>query len=279
MTLKRSRPTISPHGDSGLGTIGKISLIIGILVILTGIGSVVLYNFVGNDRVVLDPYTGCPINGPVSRTVVLIDQTDTFSSVQAVDIQNQFDAYKASVPRYGELVVYTIGATVNAIPSPVIRVCNPGGEDDVDRLVESPVRIMKLWKESFDLPMREVIETVLKPMESRTSPIIETIQAVVVTEFGPTRMDKTKKSLVVISDLLQHSDALSQYRGSVELDAFLNSVTFKKLSADMRDVSIDFLYLYRATQKNLQNEAHRKFWIGLIHAQHGLVNKFYSVSG
>ena len=276
---RKSRPPLKPSSQSEIGPWTKAVVILGIISIIGVIGGLVTYGSFFNDRVEIDKASGCPKEGPISRTVILIDQTDTFSPVQAIDIQNQFEAYKQGVPRYGELVVYTIRPGSTGTPTPVIRACNPGNEDDVNQLVESSAKIARQWKNSFDTPMKAVMKDVLQPMSSEKSPIIETIQAVVVSEFGPISMDNRAKALVVVSDLLQHSDALSHYGRKYDADRFVQSQAFNKLSADLRDVDVDLLYLYRDTQKALQNNEHRDFWIRLIQEQGGSVRKIYSVSG
>lgn len=276
---RRPRPSLKSGPRSGPGPWTKAAMVLGIICIFGVIGGLVTYGSFFNERVEIDKATGCPIEGPLSRTVILIDQTDTFSPVQAIDIQNQFEAYQKSVPRYGELVVYTIRPGSQGSPTPVIRACNPGNEDDVNQLVESSVKIARQWKNSFDTPMKEVMKDVLQPMSSENSPIIETIQAVVVSEFGPVNMNNRAKTLIVISDLLQHSGALSHYSRKYDADSFIQSQAYNKLSADLRDVEVDLLYLYRDTQKALQNNAHRDFWIRLIQEQGGSVRRIYSVSG
>lgn len=254
-------------------------MILGIICIVAVICSLVAYGTFFSGKVEVDKTSGCPVNGPISRLVMIIDQTDTFTPVQAVDIQNQFEDYKSKVPRYGELIVYAIRPGSVGIPTPIIRACNPGNAEDINQLVESSVQIARKWRESFDGPMKTVIAEVLKPTSSDVSPIIETIQAVTVKEFGPTWMDDRGKELVVISDLLQHSNALSHYSRSYDVDKFIQSQAFKKLSADLRDVDVDLLYLYRDTQKANQNTSHRDFWIKLIQEQGGSVRRIYSVSG
>lgn len=276
---RRARPSIKLSSRSGPGPWAKTVIIFGIISIIGVIGGLVTYGSFFNDRIQIDKASGCPKEGPISRTVILIDQTDTFSPVQAIDIQNQFEAYKQGVPRYGELVVYTIRPGSTGTPTPVIRACNPGNEDDVNQLVESSDKIARQWKNSFDTPMKAVMKDVLQPMSSEKSPIIETIQAVVVSEFGPISMDNRAKALVVVSDLLQYSDALSHYGRKYDADRFVQSQAFKKLSSDLRDVDVDLLYLFRDTQKALQNNAHRDFWIRLVQEQGGSVRKIYLVSG
>ena len=276
---RRSRPSLKSSRRSRPGPWAKAAMVFAIICIIGVIGGLVTYGSFFNDRVDIDKVTGCPIGGPLSRAVILIDQTDTFSPVQVVDIQNQFEEYQKNVPRYGELVVYTIRSDTQGSPTPIIRACNPGHQDDVNQLVESSVKIARQWKDTFDTPMKEVMKTVLKPMSSENSPIIETIQAVVVSEFGPIVMNNKPKTLIVVSDLLQHSGALSHYGRKYDPDSFIQSQAYNKLSADLRDVDVDLLYLYRQTQKALQNSVHRDFWIRLIQEQGGSVRRIYSVSG
>ena len=123
------------------------------------------------------------------------------------------------------------------------------------------------------------MKDVLQPMSSKTSPIIETIQAVSVYEFGSKKMDNRDKNLIIVSDLLQHSNALSHYSRKYNINSFIESQSYKKLSADLRDVDVDLLYLRRNTRKANQNSEHRNFWVRLIQEQGGSVRKIYSVSG
>jgi hypothetical protein len=274
---RRSRPSLKSRSKSNPWA--RTWMTLGIVSICAVIGGLLFYGAFYSKKIVLDKVSGCPINGPVSKTVILIDQTDTFTHVQVVDIQNQFEAYKESIPRYGELVIYTIRSESSVSPTPIIRACNPGNEEDVNQLIESSIRIAQKWRDLFDEPIREVMKDVLQPMSSKTSPIIETIQAVSVYEFGSKKMDNRDKNLIIVSDLLQHSNALSHYSRKYNINSFIESQSYKKLSADLRDVDVDLLYLRRNTRKANQNSEHRNFWVRLIQEQGGSVRKIYSVSG
>jgi hypothetical protein len=254
-------------------------MLFGIVLIGAVIVGIMTYGAFFAEKMEVDMLTGCPVNGPVERHVVLVDQTDTFSAVQAADIQNQFENYKNQLPRYGEMVVYTIRSGVKGLPIPIKRVCNPGGPKDINQLVESAQRSAQKWSESFNKPMKEIFLNILKPNSSKSSPIIETIQAVTVKEFGPKLMDGRVKKLIIISDFLQYSSALSHYKKTLNLDRFFKSKTYTKLRADLRDVEIDMLYVFRNTQKANQNSSHRNFWIRLFEKQHGVVDRVYEVSG
>jgi hypothetical protein len=256
---RRSRPSLKSSSRSGPGPWTKAAMIFGIICIIFFIGGLVTYAQFFNETIEIDKATGCPNEGPISRTVILIDQTDTFSPVHQIDIRNQFVEYKKGVPRYGELVVYSIRPSLKGPPTLVIRACNPGNKDDARSLVESTSKMVERWVRDFDTPIKAVMKDVLKPMSSKTSPIIETIQAVVVSEFGPPNMNNRGKKY--------------------DVDRFLQSPAYNKLSADLRDVDVDLLYLYRDTKSAHQNSKHRDFWMRLIQEQGGSVRRFYKVSG
>ena len=276
---RKSRPSLGSRRASGPGVVGKILLGTGGVAILAIIVVLVGYGVLSEGPVALQE-NGCPVDRPPSsKVVVLIDQTDTFSAVQAVDIENQFNAVKQSIPRYGELVIYTIKESLLTLPVPVARACNPGNAHDVDRMTESIVRAENTWRESFDEPFRRVLTSVLNPSEASASPIIETIQAVTVAEFGPVKLDQVPKRLVLISDLLQHSKAMSHYSGDVDFVKFENSPVYRRLKTDLRDVAVEILYLNRTTKRDLQTVKHREFWYGLLENQNARIERFYSVSG
>jgi hypothetical protein len=277
--VRRPRPSLKSSSGSGAGPWTRVAIVIGIICIASVIVGLVVYSSFYSNQIEIDKETGCRVDGPSVRTVLVFDQTDTFTPIQAIDIKNQIDAYKNSAPRFGELVVYVIRSNIESVPRPIVRVCNPGNEGDVNQLVESSMRVARQWKTSFNKPIQEMMKRVLQPTSSKTSPIIETIQAVAVSEFGPKKMSKTKKELIVVSDLLQHSADISHYSGKPNEDKFVKSSVFNKLRVDLRDVDVDFLYLFRETQKSIQGDKHLRFWIRLIEEQGGSVRRIYSVSG
>ncbi len=276
---RRASGTKRRRRRNEIGAVQKVFIAIGSAVIVAAIGGVLAYNAFFSERVAINKETGCPVDGPVSRAVVLIDQTDTFSAVQAADIRNQLDAYKATVPRFGELVIYGFAATEQGLPTPIARVCNPGSESDIDKLVESGARARRDWARLFDKPFKDVVSQVLQPKESQSSPIIETIQAVAVQEFGPAEMGNVPKKLIIVSDLLQHTPSMSHYGKLPDVATILSSDSFKKLRVDLRDVSLDLLYLHRLTKHGRQGPEHLAFWKALLEAQGATIDRIYSVSG
>lgn len=281
MARTRSRsPRRRKDTRSGPGLAGKIGLgLLGLLVI-SAIFGLLGYNAFFAERPDVDVQTGCLKGVPPARYVVLVDQTDTFNAVQKADIRNQLEEAIRSVPRYGEVAVYMISQDLSELPSPLVRACNPGTKEDADALIEAAARVEKKWASLFDRPLEMAFSQAFTSLEADTSPIIETIQAVTVREFGDHALNNSTKRLIVISDLLQHTPALTHYGAELpDVVEFLQSDHFRRLRADLRDVSIELLYLQRTTRMGHQGPDHIKFWLTLFGAQGAEIDRIYSVSG
>jgi hypothetical protein len=278
---QRIRRTRKPprHPSQRDGTFRRIMPFVGILFSLGLIGGIVLYNQLGVERLKIDKLTGCPVKGPQSVTIILIDQTDHFSPVQIVDIRNQLNKIREDIPRYGMISIYPITSVREKIPAPILSVCNPGSEEEVNRLEESGIRARRKWTNVFSDPLDNVFDKVLMPNEAKTSPIFENIQAVSIKEFGDHNRKEIPKSLVVVSDLLQHSNMLSHYKSVGDPDAFIRSKNFQRMRGELRDVEIELIYLFRNTRNSVQGHKHIKFWKRIIESQNGRIRRVYNVSG
>lgn len=281
MALKRSRKPRPRRGSRTEPSLAKkIGLgLIGGLVICV-IGGLLGYNALYLNRPEIDQRTGCLKSAPPARLVVLIDQTDTFNAVQRQDIRNQLKESIGNVPRYGEVVVYTISQDFQELPDPAIRACNPGSEKDADPLVEGQVRVKKKWETLFDQPLDDALSKALTSSEANASPILETIQAVSVREFGDPDLDNSSKWLVVVSDFLQHTSKISHYGSNFpEVKDFIGSDQFRRLRADLRDVQIEAMYVQRTTKTGNQGPKHINFWRTLFAEQNGQIMRWVNIDG
>lgn len=281
-SASRVKPKYSYKAQSygeGESPFKKAIAILGIVVSVGIVGGILMYNTFSVERVKLDKISGCPVDGPRSVTVVLIDQTDQFTPAQRADIRNRLNEIKGGIPRYGMLSIFTIGRTIEKLPAPKIRVCNPGAIKEIDTLVESAIKASRKWEEVFDTPLNQLFEAVLVPHAAAQSPILENMQSVSVQEFGQDSRKNIKKRLVIISDFLQHSDIYSDYLGKGSGEDFFETEKFKKVRADLRDVDVELLYLQRVTKNQMQGPSHKKFWEKIIQMEGGTVSRIYPVSG
>jgi len=230
--------------------------------------------------VTLTPSTLCPVNGPRAFTAVLIDRTDAISEVSRADVAVKLHDLLDLVPRYGQLELFSITATVKVPMAAELSKCNPGQGKYVDPMTGAPEMVQKTFASQFQAPLDSALSQMLALNEAPASPIMEAIQAVAVSSFsGEARRDRPKK-LIIVSDLLQHSPNFSQYRDRAATFAqFQKSAGYKAVAADIRGVDVEILYLQRATQHGLQTDDHIRFWRDYFAAQ-GVDNlHFVKVAG
>ena len=77
--------------------------------------------------------------------------------------------------------------------------------------------------------------------------------------------------LILVSDMLQHTDGASHYRGLTAFDAFRETSFYKKIRADLRFVEIDIFYVHRDTKKKIQGAIHVNFWRNFFVDQGGVL--------
>jgi len=227
------------------------------------------YFFVGARKsyVELDPQTYCPKNGPASVTALLIDTTDQLNLVQRTDLINEIEKLIQNIPRYGALDIFAVRPTEKQPTEPVFQRCNPGHADEISGWTSNPTMVERDWREGFRKPLDQLFEQMLAPGEANQSPILESIQWLAVNTLGTPTASGLPRSLIVVSDLLQHTSGLSHYRGVASFSAFKKTPYYKQIKAPLEGVTAHLLIVRRNTKKNVQGKALIEFWTAYFDAQ------------
>jgi hypothetical protein len=255
----------------------KWTLIILVTIALLAVVGVSYFSLVRGARP-LDKVTLCPAS-PDSLTVLVVDVTDPMNTPQKQDFLNQLDRLRASIPKHGQLSIFKVDATSDKLLQPVITKCNPGNGEDADDLTGNPVRDKKRWEDEFKAPLDQAFETVLSETEAARSPILESIQSVALTEFQKTGHENKPRRLIVASDLIQNTEAISFYKELPEAEEFLASDAFSRVRTDLRDIKVELWMLQRADFSRTQPRALPDLWDAIISKQGGEVTRIYTVSG
>tara|TARA_R110001599_G_scaffold72551_1_gene201233 strand:+ start:4291 stop:5148 length:858 start_codon:yes stop_codon:yes gene_type:complete len=222
-----------------------------------------------------DEVTMCPINLPPAEiTTVLIDASDVLSPVQTASVRNEIDAYRSNLPTMGALEIYTVGQTEDTALEPLFHACNPGSPTELTGLTESISRATRKWREGFIEPVEDALTRALPSQEQKTSPILESIQSVAVTAFGPSDRKDIPKRLIIVSDMMQNSASFSSYK-SVDYSQF-KPIGGVKFMADLRGVEVEILYVRRHPK---QGKKHIEFWQSYFSEQGARLTRVFSVSG
>ncbi len=170
----------------------------------------------------LDTQTSCRMdrNDP-AHTIVLIDQSDPFNPNDLDWVYEFVDAEARSLPKYGRLTVLTPNAADPYSPSVVFSNCTPGSVEDANPVFQNPQMIDDTWRDTFYQPLVTEVEAAMVTTRQSSSPLFEAVFAI--TDRADFQPEHGQRRIVLVSDLMQHSDGFSFYNAGADYDAFMQS--------------------------------------------------------
>lgn len=151
-----------------------------------------------------DSMTLCPNNGDYPVVKLLIDKTDPWEKRDRQRLANIIRRIKDRLAEHERLSIFVLDETGTYSPSPVFDMCSPGRGDQANSLYENPRLIQSKFEEKFAAPLDNMLDELLRPGTAPQSPILETVIGL--------RGSERNVRLVVVSDMMQNTEALSLYR-------------------------------------------------------------------
>lgn len=250
-----------------------ILLVVG----LTIVGGAYGYWHLQQYTVKLNSDTLCPLDGPRALTVILVDRTDRLNTVQREALRVRLDEVRAHIPQYGAIALFSIGPTENELLRPEVYMCNPGAVAEASPVYQNMRRVEQRWQ-TFTQRLEQAFATAVQAGEQPASPIMESIQSAALATFARTTSNIPKR-LIIASDLLQHSPALSLYQRLPRFVEFKNTEVFRQLRAPLMGVELEILYLRRPTNRAVQNKALIEFWQQYIGENGGQLTSVIAIEG
>ncbi len=166
--------------------------------------------------------TGCRVDGDVpAHVVLLIDQSDPFRPNDLGWVQALADEEARALPKYGRLTVMTPSADNPYTPNVLFSACSPGSAAGANPLFQNPRMIEQAWQSKLMKPLLATLEAAMEDKVAPSSPLSEALYAI--ADRADFQKDAGARRLVVISDLMQHSEAYSFYKTGADYDAYLAS--------------------------------------------------------
>jgi hypothetical protein len=226
----------------------------------------------------LDQATLCPVNGPRAVTVVLLDSTDEIPDIAKREIRTALADMAETLPAYELLEIRLLDPNVPGGRS-IFAKCNPGDGSGLSEYTANPRLARQRWLEGFRAPLDTALDEGFEPLPGKTSPIMETIQRIAIERFTGRAVEEVPKSLVVISDMLQHGPDYSQYKGDLSFTRFKASPAYKKVQTDLHGADVLIYYVQRQTGKPINSADHIRFWADWIHDNNGRLKQANKLQG
>ena len=227
-----------------------------------------------------DAETGCPETGPTALTAIMIDATDRIGAISRADVLARLEEYLAA-SREDEMVIgFEARPVGEEIDEPLLTVCHPGDPEEASEWTQNPRLIRRRLEERFRQPLEALFRDLLGREEAQTSPLMESVQSVAVSFLGREEYVGIPKRLILVSDLMQHSEYWSFFRQPVDYDAFVRGHGADALGTDLRGTTVDILFVQREAHRRLRSTRRlAEFWGRWIEDQGGVVGPVFSIDG
>ncbi len=164
-----------------------------------------------------DTQTACRIDRQdPAHTVLLIDQSDPFSTNDFGWVNDFVDSEARRLPKHGRLTVITPNVDDPYDPRVLFSQCSTGAE--ANPIFENPRMVEDTWQATFREPLGITIQAVLDDKAAPSSPLAEALYAIFDrADFKPSDADRR---VVIVSDLIQNSSQFNFYKKGADFDAF-----------------------------------------------------------
>lgn len=193
------------------------------------------------------------------HVVVLIDPTDplTPDEVYTVwrELQRRVEALKPG-ERFSLLAIQP--QAQGLVTETLFSRCRPRDGTDANPLTENQAQLQKRYREAFEEPLALALKRLEELPRANTSPIMESLYEIAtMREFAFAR--GARRTLLLVSDLLQHTSKYSQYHQAASTVALPPSAL-----ADVQGVlaGVDVLVFLRTSTAMCpwQTPAHARVW-------------------
>jgi len=259
---RSSRRRLRQRSSAALGWSGFGGVLLLLLAIGSG-GALAYFYFASPERPVLDPRTLCPVDGAKGITVVLVDTSDDLPDTTRREVLGQLDDMITTLPPFYKLDIRVLDIAGVRSRS-LFSKCNPGDGAGLSEWTDNP-RIARLrWIEDFRKPAAEAVNKSISPARSSSSPIMAAIQDIAISEFSPAARENARKTLYVISDMIEYTRDYSQYprAGDLSFQRYKQSPAYLKFRTDLHGATVILRYVTRQTgsQQIVDSTRHMEFW-------------------
>jgi hypothetical protein len=226
----------------------------------------------------LDRTSLCPLDGARSVTVVLLDSTDDIPDIGKREIRTVLVDIAEALPVYGLLELRLLDPNAPGGKSMFAK-CNPGDGSGLSEYTANPRLARKRWLEGFRQPLDQALDAGFQPAPGKTSPIMETVQRIAVDRFSGRAAEEIPKSLILVSDMLEHEADYSQYAGDLSYGRFKASRAYRRLQTDLHDAEVTIYYVQRLTARPISSADHIRFWADWIRDNRGRFKQASKLQG
>lgn len=263
MAARRTRTRRNSRRNRGTASTVGWAFLLAILIVVSGTVGYCAWSY-ASSRSLVDEVTLCPEDGATGALVVLLDLTDPLTPQQGARLRTLLDNRIASLPQ-GTLISFGVVSNDTGRRGSLFSSCKPADGSAASQIYENPSLIGARFQEEFVAPLRAGLDEAMRAGVEDRSPIMESLQALI-AETPAFETSSGAHDLMIVSDLLQHSDILSFYRGEGWEDLRARGGT-ERLARSLQGADVNILRVPRPSASALAHEQIDDFWARYFDAQ------------
>ncbi|NCA70659.1 MAG: hypothetical protein EOM91_11240 [Sphingobacteriia bacterium] len=207
-----------------------------------------------------EQHTVCgPEATPAAAVVWLIDATDPLSDAQLGWVTGEIRRSAEHLPTGSHLAILQLDpkGTDGVLGTP-LETCKPNDGSHANAWTENARLLADQFQQTFLGPLEGAMPRLREPLTAETSALLEALHAIAlrlaVADPG------SRRELIIVSYMLQHSSLLSHFRGGYSFNALAEggSVYLTRLDG-LRGASVT-IYQIRDHYPQRLTAEHRRFW-------------------
>lgn len=195
------------------------------------------------------------------HTIILIDATDNLSNDES-NLRKMLDAFINERLQKNERLSLSVLGGVNYDIQERISLCRPLHPDDGNALTQSMRDLSRTFNDKFNAPLTKELDRLADIEASNSSPLIEALGKVSGNYDFVKR--RSGKRIIFVSDMLQNTNGLNQFRNKPTFAAFKQSQYYQTIKPDLQNTDIVIFYVKRPQWGAHQTRQHREFWRDLL---------------
>jgi hypothetical protein len=219
----------------------------------------------------------CPETGAVAQTLVLLDTTDPWPALTQSEVTTRLHDVRDGLKK-GELLQLSLLDPSTMSAKRVFAQCNPGTGADLNEVTGNPRLAHERWASEFDKPLEAALTSAVASGQADSSPIMAAVQRLAVDRLASAKDRAIPTRMIVISDMLEHTQYFSNYRSGADFAAFKASEASRRFATDLGGAHFE-TWIVQRPKEPAPTQDLAAFWASWAQANNGTFERAALLQG
>ena len=200
---------------------------------------------------------------PGHAVIVLIDYTDRIAEAALMEAAHALHRYRDELKQDDRLTVlalYASASNQDAVLDSIFSACKPQPPETANRWIQNPRKIKERYEAAWNTPLTEIASVLSQFNSNRaaTSPLLQVLEQIA----NASEFKGQQRTLVLFSDLLEHTALYSMYDGAPDFQALRDKrFAWAHIEGLFQNTDVHITRLANPERSRHQTPAVERFWL------------------